>query len=127
MDIIEKIEKRENELLDELAKTKYGSAEYKAIREDLAELAKIKNNYLQTENQKYANNERNDIERAKVDVEYERIKTERKKIRAGLADSGIDLIKCCGFGWIAYNGDKVSYAVKSIYNIATGFLKTRKR
>lgn len=127
MDIIEKLELRENELLDELAKTKYGSAEYKAIREDLAELAKIKNNYLQTENQKYSNNERNDIERAKVDIEYEKIKTERKKIKAGLADSVIDLAKAGGFAWIAYNGEKVSYAVKSIYSIATGYLRTRKR
>lgn len=125
MDVIEGLEKRETELIEMLAKTQIGTDSYDKIVDELEQISRMKNAELQTENSRLNNNERNDIDRRKVEVDEERVKVEKCKIKAGLVDSGIDLVKCVGFSWIAYNGEKVSYAVRAIFDVGKGFLRRR--
>ena len=133
-DIIEKIEKRQDELLDKLGQTKAEHDDYKYIVENAKALNDMKIAAIKEDNARLNNNEVNDINRMKVevenrkvDVEQQKIKVEKMKIGAGLADSLIDAGKAGVFCWIAYNGDKVSYAIKSIYQTASGYLKARKK
>ena len=124
-DTISGLEKRECELIEMLAKTQIGTESYDKIVDELEQISRMKNAELQTDNTRLNNNERNDIDRKKIDVDVERIKVEKWKINAGLIDSGFDLVKCLGFSWIAYNGEKVSYAIKQIMDVGKGFLRRR--
>lgn len=133
-DIIEKIEKRQDELLNKLGQTKAEHDDYKYIVENAKILHDMKITAIREDNARLNNNEVNDINRMKVevenrkvDVEQQRLKVEKMKIGAGLADSLIDAGKAGAFCWIAYNGDKVSYAIKSIYQVASGYLKSKKK
>lgn len=124
--IIDKLEERECELADRLAETKFTDPEYRTIAENLKIISENKDRQVKTENDRLNNNEKNDIERQRVEIEEEKVKTERMKIKAGIVQDGMDLLKCGGFAYIAYNGDKVSYAVKNILDLAKGYLRTRR-
>ncbi len=133
-DIIEKIDKRLDEQLDKLGQIKAEHDDYKYIADNIKTLNDVKIATIKEDNARLNNNEVNDINRMKVevenrkiDVEQQRLKVEKMKIGAGLADSLIDAGKAGAFCWIAYNGDKVSYAIKSIYQTAAGYLKSRKK
>lgn len=126
MDVIEKCEQRQDELLDELERTKPTDPNYKYICDNFKILGDTKTNALKEDNARLNNNEVNDINRMKVEVEMQKNKTERMRIGAGLVGDVTDLVKCCGFAWIAYNGDKVSYAIREVLGIARGFLRQRK-
>lgn len=133
-DIVEKIEKRLDEQLDKLGQTKAEHDDYKYIVDNAKSLNDMKMAIIREDNARLNNNEVNDINRMKVEVEnrkveveHEKLKVEKMKIGAGLADSLIDAGKAGVFCWIAYNGDKAYYAVKSIYQTATGYLKSRKK
>lgn len=126
MDVIDKFEKRQEELLDELEKTNPADPNYKYISDNLKTITDTKTNALKEDNTRLNNNEANDIDRMRVEVDMQRNKTERLKIGAGLVGDVTDLVKCCGFAWIAYNGDKVSYAVKEVIGIARGFLRQKR-
>ena len=130
MEIIEKLEQRECEMADELAKTAFTNPDYRNIAENLKTISEINDRKIKAENDRLNNNDKNDIERMKVEVEAEKVQVEKMKIKAGMISNGIadvlDLGKCCGFAWIAYNGDKVSFAIKEIMNIGRGFLRSRR-
>lgn len=124
--IIDKLEARECEMADELKKTPYTAPEYRTIAENLKTVSENKDKQIRTENDRLNNNEKNDIERMRVEVEMEKVRTERMKIGAGVLQDIGDLGKCLGFAWISYNGDKISFAIKEVIGIARGFLRSRK-
>ena len=125
MDIIEKMEKRQDELLDKLGQTQYGSNEYKAISEDLGKLSQMKVSEIQAEQTKYQNNERNDIEREKLEIEKEKLRVERKRINVNVFDTFFGAGQCLGYTWLAYHGEQISYAIKAISDVGKGFLRRK--
>ena len=125
-DVIEKIEAREIELAEHLEKVPYGDPEYKYVAENAKIIAEIKDKHIRTENERLNNNERNDLDRMKIEVEMERVKTERMKIKAGVVGDVLDLGKAGLFSWICYNGDKISYAIKDIKDVAKAYLRSRR-
>lgn len=127
MDSLEKIEKRRSELLDELEKTKPGDPNFKYITDNIKTLTESEVAILKEDNTRLNNNECNDINRMKVEVEHNRVKVEKLKVEAGLLSDVIDGVKTGVFCWIAYNGDKVSYAIRSIFDVAKGYMKQRRR
>lgn len=126
MDIIEMYEEREGELLTRLKEVPYTDPEYKTITENLKTISEQKDRQIKTENERHNNNEKNDIERRKVEVSEEQVKTDRIRIKVGVVSDVIDLGKCIGFSWVCYNGDKISYAIKDIKDVAKGFLRARR-
>ena len=127
MDVIEKIEEKQSELLDELGKIKPSDPNYKYITENIKMLNDAKTSSMKEDNARLNNNEINDINRMKVEVEMEKVKTDRWKIVQSAGSEVLDVGKVCLFGWISYNMDKVSYAIKDIKQIALGYVKSRRR
>lgn len=127
MDVIEKIEEKQSELLDELGKIKPSDPNYKYITENIKMLNDAKTSSMREDNSRFNNNEINDINRMKVEVEMEKVKTDRWKIVQSAGSEVLDVGKVCLFGWISYNMDKVSYAIKDIKQIALGYVKSRRR
>lgn len=127
MDVIEKIEEKQSELLDELGKIKPSDPNYKYITENIKMLNDAKTSSMREDNSRLNNNEINDINRMKVEVEMEKVKTDRWKIVQSAGSEVLDVGKVCLFGWISYNMDKVSYAIKDIKQIAMGYIKSRRR
>lgn len=127
MDVIEKIEEKQSELLDELGKIKPSDPNYKYITENIKMLNDAKTSSMREDNSRLNNNEINDINRMKVEVEMEKVKTDRWKIVQSAGSEVLDVGKACLFGWISYNMDKVSYAIKDIKQIALGYVKSRRR
>ena len=127
MDVIEKIEEKQSELLDELGKTKPTDPNYKYITENIKILNDAKTNSMKEDNARLNNNEVNDINRMKVEVEMEKVKTDRWKIIQSAGSDILDVGKVSLFCYISYNMDKISYAIKDIKQIAMGYIKSRRR
>ena len=127
MDTFEKLGTRLDELVEMLGRTQIGTEPYDKILDEIDTICKILNTDRKTEIDRLNANERNDIDRTKIDVEVERLKIENKKINAGIFDSVWNGAVCAGFSWIAYNGDKVSYAIKNILDVGKAFLPRRRK
>lgn len=133
MDVIEMIDERIGEGLEELGKLKPGDPQYKYVTDNIKTLGDVKTNSLREDNTRLNNNEVNDINRMRVevenkkaDIEMARVKVEGWKVGAGVLGDLIDAGKACGFAWIAYNGDKVAYSIRSVIDIAKGYLRQRR-
>lgn len=127
MDTFEKLGTRLDELVEMLGRTQIGTEPYDKILDEIDTICKILNTDRKTEIDRLNANERNDIDRTKIDVEVERLKIENKKINAGIFDNFWNGAVCVGFSWIAYNGEKVSYAIKEILGVAKAFTPRRKK
>ena len=133
MDIIEMIDERQAKQLDELGKLKATDPNFKYICDNIKILGDTKVNERKEENARLNNNDVNDINRMKVEVEHEkvlvekmRVKTDQMRVVTGVFSDIMDKAAAAGFCWIAYNSDKVSYAVKSIFDTARGYLRQRR-
>lgn len=126
MDTIEKIEARNSEFLDEIGKMKPTDPNCSTIVDNVGKLATAEVNLLREENARLNNNAVNDINREKLEIERDKLTVEKWRIGADVVHDVIDTGKCVGFAWIAYNGDKVSYAIRSIFDMAKGFLRSRR-
>lgn len=126
MDIIEKIDANIETFNDELAKLKPTDPNAKYICDNIKTMGDTRTNILKEDNARLNNNEVNDINRMKAEVEHEKVKVEKLKIGANLGSDVIDAVKCGAFCWISYNGDKVNYAIRSIFDTAKGYLRQRR-
>jgi hypothetical protein len=126
MDTIEKLEKRENELLDLLGRSQIGSEDYQKTTELLRKIAELKDMELKTEHARLNNNARNDIDQQKVEVDMKRVAVESAKVKSGYASEFFDLAKLGLFGYITYHGEQVSYGIKELKAIVSRLASRRR-
>ena len=120
-------EERRCELYESIGRTDPGDPNYKYQSDNLKTLSDIDNSARKIENERLNNNARNDLDRQRIEVEMYKAETERMKVKAGVFADLMDTAKAAGFCWIAYHGEQVSYAIRSIVSVAQGYLKARRR
>lgn len=119
-DIMDKVEQRAEEALDELGKMKLTDPEYAKVLSNATALIQMKADQEKRDQEKYDSN-------YKYELDEERLKLEEKKIKASRLNSWINgataalaSVTTVGLGLLSYAGNKDGMADRSIWGLVNG-------
>lgn len=117
-DVIDKVDARASEILDELAKTEMTSKDYTDMTKNLETLCKIKAEADSRDQNRLNNNARNDIEQMRIEVEADKLKASKLTNAISVIQTVVSLGGACLFAYVAYMGDLDGIANRPIMNVA---------
>lgn len=124
--IMDKIDERCNEILEDLGKTKMDDAAYGTKVKNLETLTKIKADQETRDQNRTNNNARNDIEEIKVRLEEEKLKVQKQgQILSVVQTVGYGGLACL-FAKISYKGDLTGLANRPIMDMGRKLFDTAK-
>lgn len=106
MSTMELLEQREHEVYEELGRLNFGDPERGKLLNEAKMYSDIRNAADQTEMTRLNNNAKNDIEERKLDIEAEKAKNDRRRMRTELAKAGIFMLGGLSSSFLSYGMDE---------------------
>ena len=120
-DIMDKIEKRMDEILDELGKLKPTDPEYKKLIDELSALMTMKADQEVRDQNKYDSNYKHELEEERLKVENAKVEATKQGNRLNVVAGGIASLTTIGLGLLSYAGNKEGMADRSVWGLVNTF------
>ncbi len=119
-DIMDKVEQRADEFLDELGKLKPTDPECAKVIGNVTSLVQMKAEQETRDQNKYDSNYKHELEEERLKVEHEKIKASKLASWTNLGAAALASLTTVGLGFLSYAGNKDGMADRSIWGLVNG-------
>lgn len=121
-DIVELVEDRMRELLDNLGNRQIDDAKREAVVRELESYSKIVDQYEARDQRRMDNNAKNDIEEQRIVIDQMKVLNDKAKNRSEMFKWIFYILGSGGFGFWAYNMDKMHLGNKRMLRLVDDLL-----
>lgn len=121
-DIVELVEDRMRELLDNLGKSPIDNPKREAVVRELESYSKIVDQYEARDQRRMDNNAKNDIEEQRIVIDQMKVLNDKARNRSEMIKWIFYILGSGGFGFWAYNMDKMHLGNKRMLRFVDDLL-----